>query len=88
LLVHVPKCITCLSLSETIVITDLVGILVLIVALPPRPLFVGSQINVGPLCIVAINISPKLSSDQDAGSNLIGVCTEEDCPHPTNVAAS
>jgi hypothetical protein len=42
---------------------------------------IGFQENDFPFLIVAINCSPKLSSDHEAGSTL-RVCDKEDSPHP------
>ena len=42
---------------------------------------IGFHSNVLPFLIVAINFSPKLSKDQDAGS-IVKVEAKEACPHP------
>ena len=42
----------------------------------------GFQVNVFPLCIVAIKILPKLSKDQLAGS-IVTVLDAEASPQPT-----
>ena len=64
------------------VITDLVGMPVPIVALVCRALESdASQVKVSPLCTVAINILPKLSKDQFPGS-MSTLLDSEASPHP------
>ena len=86
--VSVPKCIKCLSLSDTIVDTDFVGAFVITVHLLFKGLLtLGSQVNVSPFLIVAVNIAPKLSSDQLPGSSItddVVVC----CPQPMKFVIS
>ena len=82
--VSVPKTIKCLSLSETRLITDLVGAPETIVARVVNALVEtdkGSHSNVCPFLIVHNNFCPKWSRDQVAGSS----CVVEDnaaSPHP------
>ena len=71
IVVSVPKAIRCLSLSETIVATFLVGELATSAALVINALTFecrGFQENILPFLFVAISCSPKLSNDHDAGS--------------------
>ena len=62
----------CLSLSDTKVRTDAVGAPETTAALVVKALgfeLIGFHEKVLPFLIVAINCSPKLSKDQEAGSN-------------------
>ena len=65
MVVSVPKCNKCLSLSETIVKIEAVGLFGITVALVLTPVpALGAHEKVLPFLIVAINNSPKLSKDQ------------------------
>src|SRR6056300_1190291 len=82
IVVSVPSTIKCLSLSDTIDITDLVGAPLTIVALVVKAFgsaCIGFQEKVFPFLIVAIITSPKLSIDQEAGS-MIKLLTVEGDP--------
>ena len=71
IVVSVPKCTTCLSLSDVIVNLVDVGAFTIIVALTSKGLdTAGFQTNVLPSLIVAINCAPKLSKDQLPGSRI------------------
>ena len=47
----------------------------------------ASQVNVSPLCTVAISLLPKLSNDQLAGS-IVTVLVTDSSPYPTNSVMS
>src|SRR6056300_811272 len=69
--VSVPSTIKCLSLSDTIDMTDLVGAPLTTTALVIKAFAsacIGFQEKVFPFLIVAIITSPKLSIDHEAGS--------------------
>ena len=81
-MVSVPSIIKCLSLSDTNDITDAVGAFEIIAALVVKALgleFIGFQEKDLPFLTVAINCSPKLSKDQDAGS-IVRVCDKDASP--------
>ena len=87
MVVSVPIKNKCLSLSDTILITDAVGALDTTVALTVRGAATdGFQVNVLPFLIVATRICPKLSSDQDPGASTVFVVF--DCtPQPVHKVA-
>ena len=84
MVVSVPSINKCLSLSETIDMTDAVGALLITAALVVKALelaLIGFQENDLPFLTVAISCCPKLSRDQDAGS-IVKVCDNEASPQP------
>ena len=83
----VPKCIKCLSLSDIIVITDLVGLLLIAVALVCKAdVAEGTHSKVLLFLTVAIKTSPKLSKDQLPGSNVTSAVLVAS-PQPTKDVA-
>ena len=90
MVVSVPSIIRCLSLSETTEATVLVGAPDTTAALVIKAFglaWIGFQENVFLFLFVAINCSPKLSRDQDAGSSTtVEVLVAE--PHPEKLEAS
>ena len=90
MVVSVPRCIKCLSWSETIVIVDLVGAPVISVALTSKAfelLLIGCQVKVLPFATVATKTCPKLSNDQLAGSSAKAV-DREASPQPVNTSTN
>ena len=83
IVVSVPKTIKCLSLSEIIDITEVVGAPDITVALVSKAAVVterGSHSNILPFLIVHTNFCPKWSSDHVAGSSSV-VEDKAACPH-------
>ena len=82
IVVSVPSIIRCLSLSEVIVATDFVGApdkTVDLVDKAAGTACIGLHVKVLPFFTVAINVSPKLSNDHEAGS-IITLDVKDVCP--------